>query len=274
MIDKNYLKLLMDEAQARNGGMVLNVDGKPSMVMMTIEKYNQMLAQTPNPDSIMASVVPEADVREVPLFGEAGRTLDLKPIVNFLFEVGILAKTPRSGFHFLGSGQQSVSEHICRVMYIGFTLAQMERDVDTGKVLQMCLFHDVSEARTSDLNYVHQKYADSDEGRALKDLTDTLEFGPKIMDLLLEFKARKSKESLLAKDSDILEWILALKEEADIGNKRAVTWLPSAVKRLKTKPAKDLAEKILATNSDDWWFGNKEDDWWVSRTEEKTKNRF
>ena len=43
---------------------------------------------------------------------------DLTSIVDFLFEVGILAKTPRSGFHFLGSGEQSVAEHINRVSYI------------------------------------------------------------------------------------------------------------------------------------------------------------
>jgi putative hydrolase of HD superfamily len=33
----------------------------------------------------------------------------LEKIVDFLFEVGMLAKTPRSGFFFLGSGEQSVA---------------------------------------------------------------------------------------------------------------------------------------------------------------------
>jgi putative hydrolases of HD superfamily len=45
-----------------------------------------------------------------------------KAIVNFLFEVGILSKTPRSGFYFLGSGNQSVAEHINRVVYVGLCL--------------------------------------------------------------------------------------------------------------------------------------------------------
>ena len=44
-------------------------------------------------------------------------------IANFLFEVGILARTPRSGFHFLGTGDQTVAEHINRVSYIGYMLA-------------------------------------------------------------------------------------------------------------------------------------------------------
>ena len=54
----------------------------------------------------------------------------MKDIVNFLFEVGILSKTPRSGFHFLGSGKQSVSEHINRTVFIGYTLSMMEKEVD------------------------------------------------------------------------------------------------------------------------------------------------
>lgn len=197
-----------------------------------------------------------------------------KDIINFLFEVGILSKTPRSGFHFLGSGQQSVSEHISRTAYIGFVLGTMEKGVDSGKIIKMCLFHDLAEGRTSDLNYVHQKYTISDEEKAMEDLANTLPFGKDIMEILGEYKERKSIESLLAKDADSLEWILSLKEHLDIGNKRAGTWIPSAVKRLKTKVAKLLAQEIVKTNSDDWWFSQKQDKWWVTRNKEVLKKRF
>lgn len=199
---------------------------------------------------------------------------NVKPIVDFLFEVGILSKTPRSGFHFLGSGEQSVSEHINRVVYVGYVLSIMEEKVDTAKILKMCLFHDLAEARTSDLNYVHQKYTESDEYKAISDLAKTLEFGDDIVETLKEFSERKTKESILAKDADQLEWILSLKEETDTGNSRAETWIPSAVKRLKTKSAQVLAKKIIVTNSDDWWFSDKKDSWWVTRDQEKLKKRF
>jgi len=202
------------------------------------------------------------------------KNIGKKSIINFLFEVGILSKTPRSGFHFLGSGVQSVSEHITRTVYIGFVLATLEKDIDSAKVMQMCAFHDLAEARTSDLNYVHQKYTVSDEQSAIKDMTDTLIFGDKILQVLTEYKQRKTKEAILAKDADNLEWLLSLKEQVDIGNKRAVTWLPSTVKRLKTKIAKDLAVIILKTNSDDWWFSQKQDQWWVKRNKEVVKKRF
>jgi putative hydrolases of HD superfamily len=194
---------------------------------------------------------------------------NLKPIVNFLFEVGILSKTPRSGFYFLGSGEQSVAEHLNRVCFIGYVLATMEGDVDMAKVLKLCLFHDLGEARTSDLNYVHQKYAQANEEKAIEDLASTLEFGEDILSVIREARAKETKEAKVAKDADQLELILSLKEQKDIGNSRADSWIGPAVKRLKTESAKKLADKIITTDSDAWWFGDKNDEWWVSRNKEK-----
>lgn len=194
---------------------------------------------------------------------------NLRSVADFLFEVGILAKTPRSGFHFLGSGEQSVAEHIHRVVYIGYVLSMMETDVDAAKVMKMCLLHDLAEARTSDLNYVHQKYNQANEMQALKDLANTVDFGPDILRTVEEYEARQTKESLVAKDADQLEWMLALKEQVDTGNSRAESWMHIAAKRLKTKAAKKLAKEIVKTNSDRWWFGDGKDEWWVSRKKKK-----
>lgn len=186
-------------------------------------------------------------------------------IVDFLFEVGILAKTPRSGFHFLGSGEQSVAEHINRVVYIGYVLATMRQKIDAAKVLKMCLFHDLVEARTSDLNYVHQKYASTAEKKALKDLTKPLPFGKHIREIVEEYEQRRTAEAKLAKDADTIELVLSLKEQVDTGNKRADSWIPTALKRLHTPEAKNLAKRIVKTDSDHWWFANKEDSWWIYR---------
>lgn len=186
-------------------------------------------------------------------------------IVDFLFETGMLAKTPRSGFFFLGSGEQSVAEHTNRVCFIGFALANISGKVDVSKVLEMCLFHDLAEARVSDLNYVHQKYNKKDEESAIKDLTSELPFGGKIDKILHEYEIRESYESKLAKDADNLEFILSLKEQIDIGNERAESWIESAVKRLKTKEAQDLVKTIIKTDSDRWWYGDKKDSWWIDR---------
>lgn len=186
-------------------------------------------------------------------------------VVDFLFETGILAKTPRSGFHFLGSGQQSVAEHINRVVFIGYVLSRLDGPVDEHKVIKMCLFHDLPEGRTSDLNYVHQKYAETRPDAVITDLEKNLPFGNDIRTIIDEYEQRQSKEAQLAKDADQLEWILSLKEEMDTGNAKAGEWITSAVKRLKTEVAQKLAEKIMLTSSDHWWFSDKDDEWWVNR---------
>lgn len=194
----------------------------------------------------------------------SSENINYKSVVNLFFEVGALANTPRSGFFFLGSGSQSVAEHTNRVAYIGMVLAMLDPTVDSGKVVKMCLLHDLAEARTSDLNYVHQKYVTADEESAIYSLVKTLDFGDQLLTLLKEYKGRTSKESIMAKDADNLEWILSLKEQADIGNARAETWMPSAIARLKTEVGRKLAMEILTTKADEWWF-NKDDEFWVNR---------
>lgn len=187
-----------------------------------------------------------------------------KDIANFLFETGMLAKTPRSGFFFLGSGEQSVAEHVNRVCYIGFVLANLA-EANEDRVLSMCLFHDISEARISDLNYVHQKYTERKEHEAVNDLVSKLPFGNKISSIIDEYEKRESLEAKLAKDADNIELLLCLKEQVDIGNTRAKTWIPPLLGRLKTKEGQNLAKSIMETESDEWWYGEKEDEWWVGR---------
>ena len=192
-------------------------------------------------------------------------TSNSKEVVNFLYEVGILSKTPRSGFFFLGSGNQSVAEHVNRMCYIGYALSMLDGSANTEKIIKMCLFHDLAEARTSDLNYVHQKYTKREDFRAVEDLTSLLPFGDDIKEILDEYESQETREAHLAKDADQLEWIISLKEQVDIGNSRAEGWIPSGIKRLKTKYGKDLAHIIINTNSQEWWFDDPEDDWWVNR---------
>lgn len=190
---------------------------------------------------------------------------ELVNITNFLFEAGSLSHTPRSFYNLLGGGSQSVAEHITRTVIVGYTLGRMHGKADDLKIIKMCLFHDLAEARTSDLNYVNQKYAQAEEARALDDLAQPLPFGDDILSIVSEYKARVSTEALLAKDADNIEFILSLRETQDVGNSRAGTWIPSAVKRLKTKEAKKLVRAILKTPSDKWWFADKNDEWWVNR---------
>ena len=189
--------------------------------------------------------------------------MELKAIADFLFEVGMLKRTPRSGFQFLGSGRETVAEHSLRCAVIGYVLARMSDGLSVDKVVYMCLFHDLTEARTGDLNYVNKKYVEADESAALRDMTSELPFGSDIRTLITEFNERGTPEARAAHDADQIEMILQLKELGDLGNRYSGDWISAAVKRLRTDDGKCLARSILNTDFSAWWFKEKEDPWWV-----------
>lgn len=191
---------------------------------------------------------------------------NFKRVVDFWYEAGMVSKTPRSYTPFLGSDQKSVADHLFRCAIIGYSLAKLDGTVNVERVMTMCLFSDFSEARISDLNWIHQKYNERNEEKAEADFTADLPFQNDLRERLHEYKVRESKESVLAKEADHLEFLISLKEQADIGNQRAKEWITISLKRLKTDIGKQMAEKIVSTNSSDWWF-DKESPWWVSRNE-------
>ncbi len=163
-----------------------------------------------------------------------GQKVDLKAIADFLFEVGMLKRTPRSGFQFLGTGHETVAEHSLRAAVIGYVLGRLSGNLATERVVLMCLFHDLVEARTGDLNYVNKKYVKADEGAAVRDMTAELPFGEEIRLLAEEFNSRATPEAQFAHDADQIEMILQLKELGDLGNRYARDWIDSARKRLRT----------------------------------------
>jgi putative hydrolase of HD superfamily len=190
----------------------------------------------------------------------------MKNIANFLFEVGMLKKTPRTGYQFLGSGDESVAAHSFRTAVIGYVLATADPAADTQKVVLMCLFHDLPEARTGDHNYVNKRYVQVSEDKAASDLVKGLGFGDELLQLVREFNEAQTIEARLSKDADQLDLILELKGQKDLGNPYAGEWLSYAVKRLMSAGAKQLAGEILETDSTDWWF-EKRTDWWVNGPE-------
>ncbi len=175
----------------------------------------------------------------------------------------MLKKTPRSGFQFLGSGGESVAEHVLQTLYIGYVLCKLDPAADELKVLRLCLVHDLPEARTGDMNYMNKKYVAVDEKKAVRELAEPLFFGGEIEAALEEFNGRETKESLIAHDADQLALILQLKECGDLGNKYSREWIRFAVRRIATDNARKLAESILDTDSSNWWFKDKSD-WWVN----------
>lgn len=180
----------------------------------------------------------------------------MERIANLLFEVNILKEIPRTGYHFLGVGGESVAEHSFMITVIGFVMARMEPSVDALKLLSMCLLHDLPEARTGDLNYVQKKYVTVDEEKAIRDSTLNLPFGKDIFELLIEFNQAETLEAKLAKDADQISFILELKKILDVKSASPEKWLPTVIARVKTETGKKLAQSILETEWDSWWLKN------------------
>lgn len=178
----------------------------------------------------------------------------MQTLIHLFNEFGMLAHVPRSGYAFLGSGKQSVAEHSHRMTFIAYVLAKESKEhVDMAKLLLMCLFHDLPEARTGDLNYVNKRYVEANEQQVIEDLKEINHVGKEIAAHIQEFNDKVSIEAKLAHEADQLEMLLKLKELHDVGSARAMEWFQVVAKRLKTDLGKELAETMLTTPTDQWW---------------------
>lgn len=196
----------------------------------------------------------------------------LEPYVNLMHEVTMLAKTPRSGFAFLGSGKQSVAEHSFGVAWIGYILGELcpnTKPLNRERLILLCLVHDLLEARTGDLNYVNKKYVSVDEEAAAQAVRQDYPCGHFLYDALKEYREGKTLESQLAHDADQLELLLILKQQLELGNKRAQIWFEKVCQRLTSDISKQLAAAIAESCSDSWWLKDKEDLHWVNGGKKK-----
>ena len=188
----------------------------------------------------------------------------LKRISEFLFEIGTMRKLPRMHRQTLLTDDMSdnIATHSYRVSIIGWFLAKMER-ANADKVLLMCMLHDMREIRSGDHNWVHKKYVKVFENEIIKEQLGTLPFSD-LQETVEEYDKRESKESVIAKDADLLDQILLLREYYWQGNKEAEIWLNgkpgkqnstnnAQFSNLKTESAKKLGEEIMKEKPSDWW---------------------
>jgi putative hydrolase of HD superfamily len=177
----------------------------------------------------------------------------MKNIANLLFEARMLKEIPRSGYQFLGAGNESVAEHCFSVTFIAYVMSQMEPNADAMKLISMCLIHDLPETRIGDLNTVNKKYIKADETKALEDTVKGLGFRQALIDLFVEYDDGRSLEAQLAHDADQLALILELKDLMDQGYKPPETWIRNVVERLETETGRKIAWALMDTRRDEWW---------------------
>ncbi|PCI30123.1 phosphohydrolase [Candidatus Kaiserbacteria bacterium] len=192
-----------------------------------------------------------------------------KRIVDFLFEIGTMKKLPRMHQQMLLSQDMSdnIATHSYRVAFIAWFLAKME-DADPYKTVMMAMLHDTGEIRSGDHNYLHKKYVKIFESEIIKDQLGDLPFDD-LITFMNEYEEKESKESILAKDADLLDQILLLKEYAHQGNAEAQIWLTGKgnksheniqYKNLKTKSARKIGKIALEGRVSGWW-----DNLWTSK---------
>lgn len=186
----------------------------------------------------------------------------LERLADFCNEAGMLRHTPRSGYAFLGSGKESVAEHSYRTTVLGYLLARMA-GLEPSRVVMLCLFHDLHEARTGDFNYVNHRYDTCRARAALEDATEGTGLAPDILGAWDELEAAETGAARLAHDADQLDLICNLQAELSRGNEFAREWLDSALKRLRTPEGRELAEAVLRTDPNQWWYGRVDKTWWV-----------
>jgi len=178
-------------------------------------------------------------------------------MLNLFAEVGLLKNIKRSGWWVAGiKDPESVAEHSFRTAVMGFFLAH-EEGVDPYKVMVMTLFNDLHEARINDLHKMGHYYIDfkKAEQKVFKDQIQDLSPPVKgeMAALRREYEQQKTKESLVARDADILECLIQAKEYYDSGHAKAKKFFKRAPDYLATSSAKNIWKKAQNWDSGQWW---------------------
>lgn len=179
----------------------------------------------------------------------------IKRTVNYLLELNNAKRTPRNGWHRLGiRPAESICEHMAATAQIAYVLAQMEgADADHAAIL--ALFHDVGEIRTGDEDWISRIYKNKkdSESAAFKAQVEGLPMEAAICRIYDEFKERKTKEAVIAKDADLLELALQAKVYEESGFRGALTCVDGVRGEVKTGSAKKLLSVLEKSRVMDWW---------------------
>jgi len=169
----------------------------------------------------------------------------------------LLKSIKRSGWWVAGlKDPESVAEHSFRAAIIGYYLAHLEK-ANPFKVMTMTLFNDIHEARINDLHKMGHYYIDFREAeqKVFKDQTKNLDSSVKkeLETFRREYDAQKTRESIVARDADILECLLQAKEYYDSGYLKTKKFFNRAPGHLKTFSAKTMWRTIKGWDSCAWW---------------------
>ncbi len=178
-------------------------------------------------------------------------------LADFIFEAGMLKRSPRSGWLVAGIPRpESVADHSYRCAVIAYVLATLER-TDPERVMAMALFHDLHEARLTDLHKMAKKYVDTlaTEGTIFDQQTAQLPtiLKNKVRSLRNEDRAQRSLAARIVRDADVIECFIQAKEYYENGIKTVRPFFQNGAKHLSTRSARALWRALQKRPSNAWW---------------------
>lgn len=185
---------------------------------------------------------------------------NLRPDINFLYEMGNIRFIERMWRRFLHDDFANVAEHHFRVFWIAMVIASNEQSdknpIDTGKIAKLCLMHDITESRTGEVDYISRQYVDRKEELAIKDMLNGTSVEKEFFELWEEYEVRESIESRIAKDADNLDVDFELREQAARGSQLEDKWKDNrafvAKERLFTKSAQAMFDELMQSDPHEW----------------------
>lgn len=173
---------------------------------------------------------------------------DIANLTKFIFELGQLKRTPRSGWFKLGvDNPESVADHSFRTATIGFLLGKLEGE-NPYEAAGYCLFHDVAETRTLDLDWLAQDYLEEEDYVSTDVMADQITGLPDELESSLDqlmTRTTGSKElKRVARDADLLDLIFQALELSYQGNQLARKWFKNTLPALKTESGKRIGEYL------------------------------
>jgi putative hydrolase of HD superfamily len=137
---------------------------------------------------------------------------ELEGILAFLRTAERLKSTPRSGWTTAGE-RESVAAHTWRLSLMAAVLSDRFPGIDLGRLLKICLIHDLGEALHGDVPAPLQTAEAGKAAKERQDLRSVLEPLPErlreeFLALWDEYEAAGTPEAQLAKGLDKLETIL------------------------------------------------------------------
>lgn len=137
---------------------------------------------------------------------------DVDGLVEFLRSAERLKTVHRSSWMSDGR-RESVAEHTWRLCLMALVVAEACQDVDPGRLLAICVVHDLGEALGGDVPAVEQGPDDDKSAREREDLLRLVRPLPEraadeIVSLWEEYEAAATPEARLARAFDKLETIL------------------------------------------------------------------